>query len=119
MLCAIWYHNVKNTHVGVLLLVNLQPEAWNITKSDTPPSVFFTLFKLYKCNQIAQTSHVYQSMRKTQNSSIMRQKGESQNGGYKKTKPAKFSEKETFLVHLIRTYTLVLQKIWLALFSCE
>ena len=33
--------NVKNTHRGVLLLV-----ACNFTKSNTPPWVFFTFFKL-------------------------------------------------------------------------
>ena len=53
MLCAIQYHlynlkNVKNTHVGVLLLINLQAKAGNFTKSDTSPWVFFTFFKLYK-----------------------------------------------------------------------
>ena len=32
------------------------------------------------------------------NSSVMRQKGESQNGCFKKTKNAKFSEKQTFLI---------------------
>ena len=54
MLCAIWYHlhnlkNVKNAHGGVLLLV-----------SNTPPWVFFTLFKLYKWYQIAQrTTNVW------------------------------------------------------------
>ena len=47
MRCAIWYHvynlkNVKNTHGGVLLLV-----ACNLTKSNTPPWLFFTFFKLY------------------------------------------------------------------------
>ena len=31
------------------------------------------------------------------NSSVIRQKGKSQNGGNKKTKHAKFSEKRTFL----------------------
>ena len=33
----------------------------------------------------------------TQIASVVRQKGESQNGGFKKTKHAKFSEKRTFL----------------------
>ena len=52
---AIWYHlynfkNSKNTNGGVLLLVKLQA----ITKSNTPPWVFFTFFKLYKWYQIAQ-----------------------------------------------------------------
>ena len=42
MRCVIWYHlqnskNMKNTHGGVLLL---------ITKSNIPPWVFFTFFKL-------------------------------------------------------------------------
>ena len=40
--CSIWNHshnlkNVKNTHGGVLLLVKLQAEACNFTKSNTPP----------------------------------------------------------------------------------
>ena len=44
--CAIWYHlyylkNVKNTHGGVL-------------KTNTPPWVFSTIFKLYKWYQIVQ-----------------------------------------------------------------
>ena len=59
MFCTIWYHwynfkNVKNTHGGVLLLVKLQASARNFTKSNTPPWVFFTFLKLYKCYQIAQ-----------------------------------------------------------------
>ena len=49
MLCAIWYHlynlkNVKNTHGGMLLLVKLQAEAFNVT-----------FFKLYKWYQIVQS----------------------------------------------------------------
>ena len=60
MLCGIWYHlynlkNVKNTHGAVLLLVKLQTEAWNFTKSNTAPWVFFTFFKLYKWHQTAQS----------------------------------------------------------------
>ena len=59
MRCAIWYHlynlkYVKNTHGGVLILVKLQALACNFTKSNTPPLVFFTFFKLYGWNQIAQ-----------------------------------------------------------------
>ena len=51
VLCAIKYHsynlkNVKKTHGGVLLLVKLQASACNSTKSNTPPWVFFTFFKL-------------------------------------------------------------------------
>ena len=38
----------ENTHGGVLLLVKLQAKAWNFTKSNTPPWLFFTVFKLYK-----------------------------------------------------------------------
>ena len=54
--CAIWYHlynlkNVKNTHGGVK---KTNAEACNVTKSNTPPWVFFTLFKLYKWYQFAQ-----------------------------------------------------------------
>ena len=56
----IWYtlhnlKNVKNTHGGVILLVKLQAEASNFAKSNTPPSVFFTFFKLCKWYQIAQS----------------------------------------------------------------
>ena len=51
VLCAIWYHsynlkNVRNAHRGVLLSVKLQGSACNLTKSNTPPWVFFTFFKL-------------------------------------------------------------------------
>ena len=42
--------NVKNTYGGMLLTVKLQA-----TKSNTPPWVFFTFFKLYKWYQIAQS----------------------------------------------------------------
>ena len=38
----------KNTYKGVLVLVKFQDEACNFTKSNTPPRVFFTIFKLYK-----------------------------------------------------------------------
>ena len=49
MRCAIWYQmynlkNVKNTHSEVL-----------VTKSNAPPWVFFTLFKLYKWYQIMES----------------------------------------------------------------
>ena len=59
MRCAIWYHlynlkNVKNNNEGVLILVKLQVEVCNFTKINTPPWVYYTFFKLYKWNQIAQ-----------------------------------------------------------------
>ena len=48
-LCAICYHyynlkNMKNTHGGLLLLVNLQAEACNFTKINTPPCPFSRFF---------------------------------------------------------------------------
>ena len=54
MFFSIWSHlynlkNVKNTDSGVLLLVKLQ-----VTKSNIPPWVFFTFFKLYKWYKIVQ-----------------------------------------------------------------
>ena len=60
MLCPIWHHlynlkNVKNTHVGVLLLVKFQVEACKRTKSNTPPWVFFVFFKFYQGYEIAQS----------------------------------------------------------------
>ena len=59
MLCTLWCYlynlkNVENTHGGVLLLVKLQAKACIFTKSNTPPCVFFTFFKLFKRYQIAQ-----------------------------------------------------------------
>ena len=57
MLCLIWHHmynlkDVKNTHGRVFSLVKLKASACNFTKSNTPPWVFFTIFKLYKWYQI-------------------------------------------------------------------
>ena len=54
MFFSIWSHlynlkNVKNTDSGVLLFVKLQ-----VTKSNIPPWVFFTFFKLYKWYEIVQ-----------------------------------------------------------------
>ena len=45
-------------HGAVLLLVKLQAEACNVTKSNTPPWVFFTFLKLYKWYHIAQKHHM-------------------------------------------------------------
>ena len=60
MRCAIWYHlynlkKVKNTHVFVSLLVKLQAKAYNFTKSNATPWVFFRFFKPYKRYQNAQS----------------------------------------------------------------
>ena len=58
VLCAIWYHSynlkkVKDTHGGVL-------------KSNTPPWVFLTFFKLYEWYQIAQsTTYLSQTLKTT------------------------------------------------------
>ena len=57
--CAVWYHlfnfkNVKNTHGRVLHLLKLQANSCNFNKSNTPPWVLFTFFKLYKWYHIAQ-----------------------------------------------------------------
>ena len=54
ILFTIWYHlynlkSVKNTHRRVFIL-----KARNFNKSNTPPWVFFTFFKLQKQYQIAQ-----------------------------------------------------------------
>ena len=45
-LCTIWcdlcnLKNEKNTHGGVLILIKLQTETCNFTKSDTPSCLFF------------------------------------------------------------------------------
>ena len=57
--CAIWYHlhnlkNTKKTHGAVSILVKVKASAYNFIKINTPPWVFFTLFKLHKGYQIAQ-----------------------------------------------------------------
>ena len=70
MLWAIWYYlynlkNVKSTHVRVLLLAKLQAKACNFIKSNIPPWVFFTFFKLYKWYQIAQHTIYVQHTTKT------------------------------------------------------
>ena len=60
------------------------------------------------------------------NSSVIRQKDESQNGDNKKTKHTKFSEKRTFLtswyahvrVSIRKQELFVFRKIWCALFAC-
>ena len=64
MLSAIWYHlyslrNVKNILGGVLLSVEFQTFACNFTKSNTPPWVFSTYFKLHKWYNIAQSVTYY------------------------------------------------------------
>ena len=51
----LWYHlhnskNVKNTHGGVLILVNLQALTCKFTKSNTPPWVFFPFSTHHKWN---------------------------------------------------------------------
>ena len=64
--CAIWYHlyklkNVKNTNVGVLLLVKFLAETCNFAKSNTTPCVFFTCLKLYngtKSPKVSQTKKI-------------------------------------------------------------
>ena len=57
--CAIWYHlknlkSVKHPWRSVILLVKLHAKTCNFDKSNAPPWVFFTFFKLYKSYQIAQ-----------------------------------------------------------------
>ena len=58
---AIRYHlydlkNVKNNHGGVLLFVRLQ--AWNFTKSITPPWAFFTFLNCTNCTKSCKTSQL-------------------------------------------------------------
>ena len=46
---------MKNTHGGLLLLIKLQNNTCDFTKSNTRPWVFFSFFKLYNWYQIAQS----------------------------------------------------------------
>ena len=50
---------LKKKHGGLLLLVKLQVSACNLTKSNTPPWVFFRFLKLYSWCQIAQSVSNY------------------------------------------------------------
>ena len=64
MLCAIWDHlynfkNKKNTNGRVLFLVKLKASVHNFTKSNTPPCVFSTFFKLFKWYHMAQNISYY------------------------------------------------------------
>ena len=52
MRCAIWYH-LYNLKRECVTFSNFALTC-NFTKSNTPPWVFFTFFKLYKWYQIAQ-----------------------------------------------------------------
>ena len=63
MRCAIWHHfhifnDMKNTHGGLLLLVKLQPEAYNFTKSKTPPWAFFTFLNCTNGAKSRNASHI-------------------------------------------------------------
>ena len=69
-LWAIYYHlhnlkNMKNTHGGVLLLVQLEIEACNFIKSNTPPWFFSTLFKLYKAGFFHVTLTCLENLKKS------------------------------------------------------
>ena len=64
MLCAIWYHlyklkNVKNTHGGVLLLVNLQDEACNLLKLTLLHGCFPRFLNCNNCTKLGKASYVY------------------------------------------------------------
>ena len=72
---------------------------------------FFSLFFYYTVNlPIMSASYM-------QKSSVIRQKGQSQNGCFKKTKHVEFSEKRTFFYPLIRTGTCAYQGVKTVRFS--
>ena len=60
----------------MLILVKLLALACNFTKINTPPWVLFTIFKLYKCCQMAQrtTYMFYKSMIMTDNDHYLSKK---------------------------------------------
>ena len=43
------FRKSENNHGGLLTLVKFQAQAYNFIKSNTPPWVFFTFLRLYKC----------------------------------------------------------------------
>ena len=52
----IQFKNVKNTHGGMLILVKLQAF---FAKSNTPPWVFFHVFKIIQMVPSRATRHIY------------------------------------------------------------
>ena len=63
-LCIIWYHlynfkNVKNTHGWVVLLVKLQTETCNFTKSNISPWMFFHVFQILQMVKNRTKHHIY------------------------------------------------------------
>ena len=53
------FKKLGKTHRGMLNLVTLQTEAWNITESLTPSWVFLTFFNLQKWYQIVQSIFIW------------------------------------------------------------
>ena len=51
--------NMKNTNRGLLLLVQLQSEACNFTKSNTPSWVFFPFFKIVQMVANRAKHHIF------------------------------------------------------------
>ena len=61
------------------------------------PSLYFTLFGLVQTRKTPYLDTFHAVIHSLIKSSVIRQKGESENGLYKKTKDTKFSEKRKFL----------------------
>ena len=67
--------------------------------------IFQSMYQNQSKDKNFSSGRAHNTYRITLNSSVIRQKGESQNGCLKKTKHVKFFEKRTFLTPLIRTRT--------------
>lgn len=52
------FKNVKNNHGAVLPPAKLYAKTCNPTRSNTPPQVFFTPYKLCKCSKLRKASHM-------------------------------------------------------------
>ena len=59
--------NVKNTHERAILLVKLQAEVCNFSKSNTPPWVFFTFLNCPNGNKSRKASHAVIFTRRSPN----------------------------------------------------
>ena len=93
MFLKISEYSQKNTCVRISFWIKL-PQASNFIKKETPTKVFSSEFWETFMNIFSHTTPpvaAFESLEKI--SSVIRQKGKSQNGGHKKAKHHKFSEK--------------------------
>ena len=115
------YLLISWNHGNIMLKPTQKEPSWSCVLR------FIIYFSHFSFSAISRACfHIRRTLVSVHNSSVLWQKGESQNGGNKNTKHAKFSEKRTFFYPLIRTRTCTYQGVknvrfsenWRALYSC-